>query len=282
MTLKGFKTLPKTEQEIVEQYMKDVQESKEQAQLKSQDQEFRAYLERKVANTPEKYVGFFRDMLKYMNDGVILTDGMVNALRKCIQRDIQRDQEFEAKRNNLQSAQRPITLKIKPWLMKDMGIDSRIISGVVKAESAKAYLIEGNADMLVNACWCMRCGRELTEPASQVTGFGEWCASKIGIPYRTDILLASAKVRKEIRMQFVRKLHDQKFERWIPKSQVEEIVTEETEKLEVMKAPKRTQSEARTKVKAKRTATTAKKATKAAPKKTTAKKPAAKKSPAKK
>jgi hypothetical protein len=32
-------------------------------------------------------------------------------------------------------------------------------------------------------CKCGRCGRALTTPSSVLTGLGEWCASRVGVPY---------------------------------------------------------------------------------------------------
>jgi hypothetical protein len=244
--LKGYKVLPKvTDAKVVEDFKKDMEASNANAAWEAQMKEFSVYLQEKLDKQPNNE--FFQSMAKRLMFGT-LTENMVNAIRKCMERD---NAPKEAKQQPV-SAQRTITLKIKPWLMKGMGIDSRVITGIVKAESAKAYLIEGHADMIQNACWCMRCGRELTEPASQVTGFGEWCAAEVGVAYRGDILTASAKERKAIRMEFVEKLHNQKFERWIPKSQVSEVVLEPTEKLTKVKAPQKSASEARTAVARKR------------------------------
>jgi hypothetical protein len=220
--MKGYKDV-----EAAKGYVKDMELSQEKAQLKSQEKEFKAYLENKVKNTPEQFVKFFRDMLGYMNDGMILTPGMVAALQKAQDRD----KAYEDKKNSKAEAQpeRTITLKVRAWLMKDLEIDSRIITGTVKVETAKAYLIAGHADMIYNACWCMRCGKELTEPASQVTGFGAICADRLGIPYdKEGVLTASKAVRKSIRSQYVEKLQNQRFERWIPKSQVEETMPDGT------------------------------------------------------
>lgn len=229
--LKGYKTLPKAA--AVEVEVKPVVEAGNAEHIK----EFAKYLQDKLVSQPKN--DFFNSMKTKMEAGK-LTENMVAALRKCKERD---EKPAEAPK----SAQRTITLKIRQWLMKDLGIDSRIITGKVLQETNKAYQIEGHADFLVNACWCMRCGRELTEPASQITGFGSWCAAEVGVTYDPKgVLLASKAERAAIRRQYAEVLHNQKFERWIPKSQVEEIVTEPTEKVAKVKAPKKTQSDVRT------------------------------------
>lgn len=174
------------------------------------------------ATKKEKPFDFLVSMhKKLVTDGDILTDNMVNALRKCMKQQ----KEWEEKKNDKKDVPlKKITLKVKPFIMKKHNLDSRIITGVVKAESAKAWLIEGHADMLENASFCVRCMKELTEPASQVTGMGKICATKAGIPYDpTGVLQKSKKQRQAIRKQYIQHLHNQKFESWIPKSQAEVI-----------------------------------------------------------
>lgn len=215
--LKAKRNPKKAEKKMVEDFTKDMQEAKEVAQVKAQKEEFGAWLDEKM--TAKKYNEFFHSMHTRVSKGQPLTENMVNALRKCMEKEKEWAKERETRKD---APPREITLKIKPFLMKDLKIDSRIISGVVKAESAKAWLIEGKADMLENMSFCARCGKELTEPASQVTGFGAICAEKLGIPYDSaGVLDMTARQRTAIRKKYKKKLHDQTFERWIPKSRAE-------------------------------------------------------------
>lgn len=240
--LKGIKRKPEAADPEVTEYVKNMEaKAKENAAWVAQKEEFMAYLIDKQKQQPDNE--FFRSMALKLSYG-LLSENMIGALRKCKDRDAGKAEPFP---------ERPIVLKLKPWMMQSMNLDSRIISGTVKAESAKAYLIAGHADMLMNACWCMRCGRELTEPASQLTGLGAICASKLNVPYDVnDILSASKAERKAIRQQFLMKFHSQTFERWIPKSQVEEVVTEALEPVEQVKATRKRTATARTEVKVKR------------------------------
>lgn len=186
--------------------------------------EFNAFLDEKTLgahNDGKQIFPFFMDMrVRLIDQGCLLTEKQCEALRKCMKRE----EEWKAQAKNKKEGKplKNITLKIKPFLMKEMKLDSRVITGAVKAESAKAWLIEGKADMLENASWCVRCGRELSEPASQITGMGSTCASKAGVPYDSEGVLHMAKrQRTAIRKQFQTKLNAQTFERWIPKSQAE-------------------------------------------------------------
>ena len=209
------------EKDMVQAFEKDMKASKENSELEKQIEEFMPFLSETIRKAHEKgkNVDFFNSMKSKLSTGTILTDNMQAAIRKCMDREKQWAKEKEEKKNQ---PPKSITLKVKPFIMKDLGIDSRIITGVVKAESAKAWLIEGHADMLHNMSFCARCGRELTEPASQVTGFGPTCADKLGIPYdAAGVMGATKKKRESIRKQYVKKLQNQKFERWIPKSQAE-------------------------------------------------------------
>lgn len=212
----NVKAATKEEKKMIEAFEKDMQASQDNKVWEEQKKEFGAFLE--AAAKKEKPFQFLVDMKKNLDNGT-LTDNMMNAIRKCMDREKQWAKEKEEKASQ---PPRTITLKIKPFLMKDLGIDSRVITGVVKAESAKAWLIEGYADMLQNMSWCCRCGRELTEPASQVTGMGQICAEKAGVPYDiAGVLGMNKKQRAAIKKQFIKKLNNQKFERWIPKSQAE-------------------------------------------------------------
>lgn len=191
---------------------------KKDSQVEAQCEEFETFLRNAIAKP--KPFQFLVDMHeKLIIQGHPLSENMENAIRKCMERE----KEWEAKKASSEAGDYPtITLKVKPFIMKDLGIDSRIITGKVKAESGKAWLIEGHADMLENVSFCVRCMRQLTEPASQITGMGSTCAEKAGVPYDSqNILNASKKEREKVRKQFIKKLHKQRFERWIPKAQAE-------------------------------------------------------------
>jgi hypothetical protein len=211
------KKATQAEKKMVEAFEKDMATAKENKYFKEQVAEFGTFLTE--ATKKDKPFQFLVDMKAKLDEGVILTDNMANAIRKCMKRE----QEWQNKQKASEAGDYPsITLKLKPFYMKNLGLDSRIVTGKVKAETAKAWLIEGHADMLESMSWCVRCGRQLHEPASQVTGMGVICAEKAGIPYdQQDVLSMSAKKRKEIKKQFVKKLHAQKFEAWVPKSQAE-------------------------------------------------------------
>lgn len=215
-------TVAKKESKQVKSDKAKIKKQEEENQYEAQCNEFETFLRKAVAK--DKPFQFLVDMHeKLIVHGFLLTDNMANAVRKCMKRE----EEWAKKREEQQKASEAgdyptITIKVKPFIMKDLKLDSRIITGKVKAESAKAWLIEGHADMLENMSWCCRCGRQLKEPASQITGMGETCAGNAGVPYDpTNVLKASKKERTKIRKQFTKKLHAQKFERWIPKSQAE-------------------------------------------------------------
>lgn len=211
----------KAEKGLVDAYTKDMEKAKLNGAYQKQVEEFGTFL--LEASKKDKPFQFLLDMKAKHDEGVVFTDNMANAVRKCMEREKSWAKENEAKNKASEGGNYPtITLKIKPFLMKSLGIDSRIITGKVKAESAKAWLIEGHADMLENMSFCARCSKQLSEPASQVTGFGAVCAGKLGIPYDAQGVLGMTKAqRKKIRQQFVKTLHNQTFERWIPKSQSE-------------------------------------------------------------
>jgi hypothetical protein len=212
--------LTKEEKKIADNFARDMERAKEEKQYEEQCAEFETFLRNAAAkNKPFQFLVDMHD--KLVVHGSLLSENMVAALRKCKEREEQWAKERETKKD---APARSITLKVKPFIMKKLNIDSRIITGLVKAESKNAWLIEGHADMLENMCFCARCGRELTEPASQVTGFGAVCADKLGIPYdAAGVLQASKKERAKIRKEYQKKLHNQKFECWIPKSQAEEF-----------------------------------------------------------
>lgn len=228
-TMKGFKKLPAADQQMAIDFANDMKAGKEVSELASQKEEFFSYLSEKVAKA--KNNEFFKSMLTKVEGGVILTENMVNAIRKCktqdaqwaaekTEKEAQKDQPIDYKKCT------KLTLKMKPWWMKANKLESLVITGYVVAESAKAYLIHGHADM-IEGCWCMRCGKELTLPASYTIGYGETCASKMGVPYPGDLNVMTAKQKAAYKKTILKTLHNQTFEAWVPKSQVVEILKEE-------------------------------------------------------
>lgn len=194
-------------------------ELNEEAKLVDEQRaEFYEFVETYVMDLNKKPNDFIASMLVRMRNKRPLTENMVNALRKFMQ------PKQEHPRVKDESKLPKASFKVKQWWVKQNSINSRIVSGTILAETARAYLVKGYADMLENTSFCIRCGRELTEPASMVTGLGAICASKLGMPYQSDILSLPKKERQKIRQQYVALLNNQKFELWIPKSQVEEVL----------------------------------------------------------
>jgi hypothetical protein len=215
------KKVTKADKALTDAYTKDMEKAKLNGAYQKQIEEFGTFLTE--ASKKTKPFQFLLDMKAKHDEGAVFTDNMANAVRKCMEREKEWTKQNEEKKKASEAGNYPtITLKIKPFLMKSLGIDSRIITGKVKAESAKAWLVEGYADMLTDMTFCARCSKQLTEPASMVTGFGATCADRLGIPYDPAGVLGMSKAeRKKVRQQFVKKLNNQKFERWIPKSQAE-------------------------------------------------------------
>jgi len=185
--------------------------------LDAQKGEFLYWLEQKAQDS--SFV-FFSDMFKRINNGQVLTPNMITALRRCMGQDAERsnpDKPVDEK--DLPT----MTFKMKQFWTKKNDLGSRVITGKVLRETHKAYLLKGHADM-VEGSWCMRCGRELTEPASMVIGYGAICCAKLGVDYPSDILTSSKKERLAIRKKLMTVLHNQTFEAWVPKSQIEEII----------------------------------------------------------
>lgn len=222
-TMKGFKNFPKTDTQVVVEFEKDMQAGKDAAALKEQAAEFTTYLQAKISKGGK--VSFFESMFKKITDGVLLTENMINAVRKCMNEDS--NKAAPAPDAPIDYTKLPsMTLKMKQWWMKANKLESRVITGYIVKETAKAYLIHGHADM-IEGCWCMRCGRPLTLPASYTIGFGADCASKVGVPYPGDLNTMSAKKKAAYKKTILKTLHNQKIEAWVPKSQVEEILKTE-------------------------------------------------------
>lgn len=202
------------DEQIKADYLKDMEKSKEEVLLISQK---KMYLDWLIKTTKTNTFQFFVDMQKKLESGDILTTNMEIALVKCMARDKAKDEPVD------ESKCKKITLKMRQWWVRQHELGSRIITGVVLRETEKAYYIKGYADM-VEGTYCMRCNRELTEPASMLIGFGAECCAKLGIAYPSDILTATKKERLAVRKSLLKVLNNQTFEAWVPKSQVEEEI----------------------------------------------------------
>lgn len=213
-TLKGRKN--KGAEKVTQKEKVDSKQRKltphEEKVLKAQRKEFEAYLQSKKECNNK----FFNAMLTKLEDNEMLTYNMEQAIRKCMKRD----EEQEARKG------KKVTLIVKQWWMKKNQISSKAITGTIEAETAKAYLFKGYADLYEYATFCLRCGRMLTEPASIITKFGATCAEKLGVPYASEVLLADKKERQKILTTLKKTLNNQKINTWIPKSQVEEVIEE--------------------------------------------------------
>jgi hypothetical protein len=198
---------------VKEAYIKDMAKSEDQLTLKAQKDKYFDWLATEVLKpSPFK---FFVDMFRKLQTDESLTTNMTTALDKCLTRNSAKAEEKP------EADCKSVTLKMRQWWTKEKKLDSRVITGKILRETEKAYYIKGHADM-VEGTFCMRCGRELTEPASMLVGFGSDCCSHLGIAYPTDILTASKKERTAVRKQLLKVLHNQVFETWVPKSQIEQ------------------------------------------------------------
>lgn len=212
------------DEEVKQTYIEDMSyKTAEQKLLESQKADYLEYLEKKVK---ESDFQFFSNMLDKLNAGRTLTGNMTAAIDRCIARDKEMKERANKPQEPVDESKLPkVTFKMKQWWTMQNKINSRVISGIVLRETQKAYLVKGSADM-VEGTFCMRCGRELTEPASMLIGFGPDCCELLGIPYPDDVKTASEAKRRAIREQLLKVLHDQQFELWVPKSQIQEDLTE--------------------------------------------------------
>jgi hypothetical protein len=155
---------------------------------------------------------FLIAMHERVQAGIGLTDNMVKALDDAMSRV-----------SKVQAVQNPtVTMKVRKWWMNANNIDSRVITVSIERETEKAFKVVGHAD-ISNGSWCMRCGRALTQPASFSIGFGADCASKIGIPYPSELNKMSTLEIERYRQELLGKLREQKIATWLPKSQIEDI-----------------------------------------------------------
>lgn len=107
---------------------------------------------------------------------------------------------------------RPAVIYLPRWLMAEKGLASPKLEGVVIRETAKAVLFSGSALMRPSTL-CHRCGLEITNPVSQLVGYGPVCSEYLGIP--RDVGKGELERFKEKAAEMT------KWEGWLPKSRVE-------------------------------------------------------------
>jgi hypothetical protein len=157
---------------------------------------------------------FLLAMHERLKKGYALTENMEKALDDAISKS-------KPANTSVAKPKDTKTLKMRKWWVNATGIDSRVITVDIYAETERAFKVIGHAD-IVNGSWCMRCGRKLTQPASFTIGFGADCAEKIGLPYPKELNTMSEFERQEYKEKLLGILRNQTFEVWLPKSQIEQ------------------------------------------------------------
>ena len=103
-----------------------------------------------------------------------------------------------------------ISINIPLWLAKNEKLTTSLTGEVLK-ETDRAIYIKGYAKILPSQN-CLRCGRIITNPVSQVVGIGPECCKALGI-VRPDYVNAIV-LQKQLEEITA-------FEKWFPKSQVQ-------------------------------------------------------------
>ena len=189
--------------------------------------EFLPYIEKKLTTWNSE---FLVSMQEKINKGHLLTDNMKAALRRMIEKEATYEVD-KAKREATKDLPKfKFTVLVKKWWAMQNNLHNFVFTFEVYTETSKAYLVKGNADM-VEETFCTFCGRALTEVASQSIGVGPICAAKWGVPYPSNMLTASKKERAALKAQIQKVVRDQKFEGWLPRSQIKEILNREEYKL---------------------------------------------------
>ena len=101
-----------------------------------------------------------------------------------------------------------VKIYIRQWFARKIGTP-RELQVVIKHETDKAYLVEGNA-VATPTNTCRHCGRHLTHPVSVLYGIGPECGKHYHIPRNSEDVEAIRALLQEI-----------KYEGWIPKSVIE-------------------------------------------------------------
>src|SRR5690606_6329970 len=74
-----------------------------------------------------------------------------------------------------------VGVRVPAWLAFKLQLVSRELEGTVEAATSRALLFRGSA-VVRESRSCLRCGREITNPVSQLAGYGPECSRKLGIP----------------------------------------------------------------------------------------------------
>jgi hypothetical protein len=112
-------------------------------------------------------------------------------------------------------------IKVRQWLTRrsTSPIPMRTMEGVILQETARAYKVKLNGHLQPSST-CNHCGRRLTHPVSLMYGLGPVCGGHFHInPCNSEEEL------KERYDEMARRMEKVTWEGWIPKSQIESMVT---------------------------------------------------------
>jgi hypothetical protein len=169
------------------------------------------FLEKKITEGTKS--DFFKSMFERLQKGYTLTPNMLNALDGAIERE---------KRNNNPIKERKHLVMTK-WYAEKQGFASMVLNVEIEVETMKGYKVRGFSDIM-KGTKCMKCGKKLKQPASYTLGYGPECAKKIGLAYPSALNSMSEEDSKEYQEKLFGKVRDQKFDGWIPKSQIEDVL----------------------------------------------------------
>src|SRR5690606_2498183 len=71
-----------------------------------------------------------------------------------------------------------VRIRIPQWFMERYELLSRELAGTIIARTSRAILFRGKA-VVRESRFCLRCDREITNPASILVGYGPECARKL-------------------------------------------------------------------------------------------------------
>lgn len=166
---------------------------------------------------------FLKGMQERLEKKQPLSDNMKKALRGMQERDRQYAASKVMREEQKDVPKFKMTVLVKKWWVQQNGLVNFVYTFDVYAETAKAYKVKGTADA-VERSYCTFCGKTLTELASQIVGCGSTCAEKNGVPYPADVLSMNKKERATLRKEIQTIVRGVKFEGWLPKSQVKEVL----------------------------------------------------------
>lgn len=218
------KTLLRGKQEAgksIEQKKAEAIEKKYQKEIELQRKQYYSYIisKRKIWDT-----SFLKGMQEHIEKKEMLSEKMVQVLK-----DMQvKDRTYEASKiKQDREAGKPVAtlgVLVKRWWATKNQLNCRTFTFDVYVETPRAYKVKGTAD-IIEGTFCFRCGKQLTEVASQTIGFGEICAKKVGVPYPVNIVQATKEERDSYREKVQKIVKDVAFEGWLPKSMVSEVIS---------------------------------------------------------